>query len=144
MKWETQIINNREVLVAGDFKISPCKNGMFQLREGTQMRGNFASEDAAKEQASALVGTSTAHCESTTKKHHKKIMGYSVCSVVKTLGQAGIKAEKVEEILEKNGVTMSPRSLRVQLALGRNESSWKRHGKPAPLTLHQIETLLTS
>lgn len=39
------------------------------------------------------------------------------------------------------GIEMPKTSLSVQLGFGRNEETWERHGKPAPLTDAQIAEL---
>lgn len=145
MNWKTEIQNKREVLVSGDFKIIPCRNGKHQLREAGAIRGTFTDADAAKGQAAFLL--EQRQPKSSPKKgeggrRHAKLFGHSVCSVVKALGQAGMKAPEAEAVLKKHGIEMSPRSLRVQLGFGRNPQTWEKRGKPAPLTESEIEQLV--
>lgn len=59
----------------------------------------------------------------TTGKQMAKIMGYSVCAVLRKLGNEGVREEHAKAILAKHGVKDMPeRSLSVQLALGRAKS----------------------
>lgn len=68
-------------------------------------------------------------------------MGFSACSVLKALGKEGIKYAEADAILKRYGIEMPKASVSVQLGFGRNEHTWKRHGKPAPLTREQIDEL---
>ena len=72
---------------------------------------------------------------------HGDILGYSACAVLKSLGQAGVKIAEASAILEAHGISMPKPSISVQLGFGRNESNWARHGKPAPLSQEQLDSL---
>ncbi len=147
MKWTEQEAKGKTVLVFEDFKINECANGRCQLRENGKMRGNFTGEEAAKAHAEFLVSQRKPEKKkkSTTRTgkraRHNKILGHSVCSVARALGQAGIKYPEADAIMRAHGNEMPPASLRVQLGFGRNEKSWVRHGHPAPLTEKQIKEL---
>lgn len=147
MNWKTEKQNRREVLVCGDFKIIPCKNGKCQLREAGKMKGTFTNAKAAKGQAEFLLEQRQPKAAKAAPKRsgggrHPKLLGHSICAVVKALGKAGMKAPEAEVLLKKHGIEMASKSLRVQLGFGRNPKSWERHGKPAPLTESEIEQLV--
>lgn len=76
-----------------------------------------------------------------SRKRHGDILGHSVCSVIKALGQAGVKYPEADAILKARGIEMPKASVSVQLGFGRNEKSWERHGKPAPLAKEQLAEL---
>ncbi len=142
MNWKTETHNKRKILVSGDFKIIPCKNGKQQLREAGKMCGTFTDADAAKAHAAFLLEQrEPPKPRREGRTRHQKIFGHSVCSVVKALGRAGMEPGAVEAVLRDHGIEMSPRSLRVQLGFGRNEHTWARHGKPADLTGDQLKFL---
>ena len=82
--------------------------------------------------------------ETTTRgsggKRMNKIMGSSVCSVVRALGAAGVTAPQATAILAANGIIdMSPGSMSVQLGFGRNGKL-----KCADLTAEQLQTIMAS
>jgi hypothetical protein len=150
--------------VCGDFRIIACKNGKQQLREGKALRGTFTDADAAKAHAAFLMDqrqpqepteapaptpeapppepTLEASPEPVAPRRKRtQILGYSACAVLKTLGRAGVKYPEADAILKRHGIEMTKASVSVQLGFGRNEHTWQRHGKPAPLTEEQIVAL---
>lgn len=143
MNWTITSEKKREVLVCEDFKIIPCKNGKSQLRKGKRLCGTFTDEDAAKSHAAFIIQqrSSDPNSEEMPKTKRKQIMGFSACSVLKALGKEGIKYAEADAILKRYGIEMPKASVSVQLGFGRNEHTWKRHGKPAPLTREQIDEL---
>ncbi len=146
MNWTTKTINKREVLVSGDFSIIPCKNGRQQLRESGKMRGTFTDADAAKAHAAFIIDQRKPLAPKRERKSdggsvHPKILGFSACAILKTLGQAGVKYPEADAILKRHGIEMPKASVSVQLGFGRNEHTWQRHGQPAPLTPEQLEEL---
>ena len=148
MKWTEQEDKGKTVVVCDAFKINTCANGRCQLRENGKMRGNFTGEDAAKAHAEFLASQRkpekkkpAAATGDRKRARHNKILGHSVCSVARALGQAGIKYPEADAIMRAQGVVMPPASLRVQLGFGRSEKTWVRHGHPAPLTDKQVKEL---
>ena len=148
MKWTEREDNGKTVVVCDNFKINTCANGRCQLRENGKMRGNFTGEDAAKAHAEFLVSQRkpekkkpAAATGERKRARHNKILGHSVCSVARALGQVGVKYPEADAIMRAHGVVMPPASLRVQLGFGRNTNSWVRHGSPALLTEKQVKEL---
>ncbi len=162
MNWITETDNGRETLVCGDYRITACKNGRQQLREGKLLRGTFTDADAAKAHAAFLMeqrqpqvagasepaSHSASESESTLEppapRKRAQILGYSACAVLKALGRAGVKYPEADAILKRHGIEMTKASISVQLGFGRNEHTWERHGKPAPLTEEQLALLATT
>lgn len=151
MNWTTKILNQREVLVSGDFSIIPCKNGRHQLRESGKMRGTFTDADAAQSHAAFIMdqrkppvtvppAAARRECKG-GGSIHPKILGFSACAVLKALGRAGVKYPEADAILKRHGIEMPKASVSVQLGFGRNEHTWQRHGQPAPLTPEQLKDL---
>jgi hypothetical protein len=142
MNWTTKTLNQREVLVSGDFRIIVCRNGRHQLRESGRLLGTFTDAAAAQSQAAFILQQrqpSPAPRRGGTV--HAKILGFSACAVLKALGQAGVKYPEADAILKRHGIEMPKASVSVQLGFGRNEHSWPRHGQPAPLTATQVKKL---
>lgn len=63
-----------------------------------------------------------------------KIMGFGKCAFVKALGRLGYNYENAKTILDRFGVEMPEKSLRIQLYFGKNEKFWAKFGKPAELS----------
>ena len=165
MNWTAETNDGRETLVCGDFRIIACKNGKQQLREGKTLRGTFTDADVAKAHAVFLMEqrqpqvaeapvveasapstvdpapTQEATPEPAAPRKRPLFLGYSACAVLKALGRAGVKYPEADAILKRHGIEMTKASVSVQLGFGRNERTWERHGKPAPLTEEQLATL---
>jgi hypothetical protein len=75
------------------------------------------------------------------KPRKNKILGFSACAVAKALGAAGIKFQEADLIFRAHGIEMPKASLSVQLGFGRRPATWERHGKPAELSVEQINEL---
>lgn len=78
------------------------------------------------------------------KRKRRQLLGHSACAVLKALGKVGVKYAEADAILKRHGIEMPKASVSVQLGFGRNEHTWERHGKPAPLSKEQIEKLRRS
>ncbi len=166
MNWTAETNHGRETLVCGDFRIIACKNGRHQLREGKALRGTFTDTDAAKAHAAFLIEQRQpqmagapvveAAAPSTVEpapaqeaspepgpptRKRTQILGHSACAVLKALGRAGVKYPEADVILKRHGIEMTKASVSVQLGFGRNEHTWERHGKPAPLTEEKVAQL---
>ena len=105
------------------------------------------AQDASTEVPSAGATTpkaakpTRADAQPTSKGRKSLIFGCSACAVAKSLGKAGVKWSEADAIFRTNGIDMPKASLSVQLGFGRNEATWERHGKPAPLSDAQIAEL---
>ena len=100
-----------------------------------------APETPAKAKEPKATKPTRADAQPTSKGRKTLIFGCSACAVAKALGKAGVKWAEADAIFRTNGIEMPKASLSVQLGFGRNEASWERHGKPAPLTDAQIAEL---
>lgn len=72
-------------------------------------------------------------------ERYDKILGHSVCSVVRKMGAEGTKTDHARAILAKHKVTMPEASLRVQLGYGRAGQRGM-----AELTKEEFKELLAS
>lgn len=69
-----------------------------------------------------------------------KIMGFSVCAVLRRLGKEGVTKEHAKAILEAQGITgMPPASLAIQVSYGKSGTR-----PPAELSNEQVAELVSS
>ena len=104
------------------------------------------AQDASTEAPAAATTPNAAKptrsdVQPTSKGRKTLIFGCSACAAAKALGKAGVKWAEADAIFRTNGIDMPKASLSVQLGFGRNEATWERHGKPAPLSDAQIAEL---
>lgn len=108
-----------------------------KLKEFLPLAPNGA-KDAPKAAPAALAAKAATKA---TLGRHPKVMGHSACAVAKALGKVGVRYDEAVKVMAAQGVKMTERSLRVQLAFGKCPNSWERHGQPAPLSAGQVADL---
>ena len=115
--------------------------GMGRNREFNPIVGPARKKPAKKAKKAPRNAKEPAPAKAGRKGKHGSILGFSACAVLKALGHAGVKYPEADAILKREGIEMPKASVSVQLGFGRNEKTWERHGKPAPITKEQIAGL---
>ncbi len=108
-------------------------------QETIEEKGTDGMAKVKKAKVNKKRATKGRKAAAATNGHMDKIFDYSVCAVLRKLGNEGVTVPHATSILKARGITMPASSLAVQVGLGRTEK------RPiAPLTKEQVKELKDS